>query len=131
LALPSLACALLGSFLSLLEAIEFALDGEDLGVVEQAIDQGDDAGGVWKDLAPFGEWPVVGDECQSRPIASEFTIWKSVASGHTRFPHQGQPSRLKLIQRSSWTRIAVHWFLQNIVTWIKEIAVLYWPPVAV
>jgi hypothetical protein len=47
-----LACALLGSFLSLLEAIGFALDGEDLGVVDQAIDQGDDAGAVWKDLAP-------------------------------------------------------------------------------
>ena len=58
----ALACALLGSFLGLLEAIGFALDGEDLGVVDQAIDQGDDAGGVWKDLAPFGEGPVGGDE---------------------------------------------------------------------
>ena len=53
---------LLGSFLSLLEAIGFGLDGEDLGVVDQAIDQGDDAGGVWKDLAPFGEGPVGGDD---------------------------------------------------------------------
>ena len=30
--------------------------------MDQAIDQGDDAGGVWKDLAPFGEGPVGGDE---------------------------------------------------------------------
>src|ERR1700674_4548275 len=43
-------------------SIGFALDGEDLGVVDQAIDQGDDAGGVWKDLAPFGEGPVGGDD---------------------------------------------------------------------
>jgi hypothetical protein len=57
-----LACALLGSFAGLLEAIGLALDGEDLGVVDQAIDQGDDAGGVWKDLAPFGERPVGSDE---------------------------------------------------------------------
>jgi hypothetical protein len=57
-----LAGALLGSFAGLLEAIGFALDGEDLGVVDQAIDQRDDAGGVWKDLAQFGERPVGGDE---------------------------------------------------------------------
>ena len=57
-----MASTLLGSFLGLLEAIGFALDGEDLGVVDQAIDQGDDAGGVWKDLAPFGEGPVGGDD---------------------------------------------------------------------
>ena len=57
-----MSCALLGAFLRLLEAIGFALDGEDLGVVDQAIDHGDDAGGVWKDLAPFGEGPVGGDD---------------------------------------------------------------------
>jgi hypothetical protein len=57
-----LARTLAGSFLGLLEAIGFAIDGEDLGVVDQAIDQGDDAGGVWKDLAPFGEGPVGGDD---------------------------------------------------------------------
>jgi hypothetical protein len=28
-------------------------------VVDQAIDQGDDAGGVWKDLAPFCEGRLV------------------------------------------------------------------------
>jgi hypothetical protein len=46
-----LARTLVGSFLGLLEAIGFALDGEHLGVVDQAVDQGDDAGGIWKDLA--------------------------------------------------------------------------------
>ena len=30
--------------------------------MDQAIDQGDDAGGIWKDLAPFGEGPVGGDD---------------------------------------------------------------------
>ena len=57
-----MARTLVGSFLGLLEAIGFGLDGEDLGVVDQAIDQGDDAGGIWKDLAPFGEGPVGGDD---------------------------------------------------------------------
>ena len=57
-----MARTLVGSFLGLLEAIGFALDGEDLGVVDQAVDQGDDAGGIWKDLAPFGEGPVGGDD---------------------------------------------------------------------
>jgi hypothetical protein len=35
----------------LLEMIGFALDGEDLGVVDQAVDQRDDAGGIWKPVA--------------------------------------------------------------------------------
>jgi hypothetical protein len=30
--------------------------------VDQAIDQGNDTSGVWKDLAPFGERPIGGDE---------------------------------------------------------------------
>jgi hypothetical protein len=41
-----LAGALVGSFVRLLEAVGFAFDGEDLGVVDEAIDQGDHAGGV-------------------------------------------------------------------------------------
>jgi hypothetical protein len=82
---------LVGSFLGLLEAIGFALDGEDLGVVDQAIDQGDDAGGVWKDLAPFGEGPVGGEWCFSsmRSCLSDqhiaAAIWRAtpIASGRT------------------------------------------------
>jgi hypothetical protein len=46
LAFASLARALLGAFLSLFETIGFALARENLGVMDQAIDQGDDAGGV-------------------------------------------------------------------------------------
>ena len=57
-----MAGTLVGSFLGLLEAIGFSLDGEDLGVVDQAVDQGDNACGIWKDLAPFGEGPVGGDD---------------------------------------------------------------------
>jgi hypothetical protein len=41
-----------------LEAVGFPIDGEDLGVVDEPVDQGDDAGGVWEDLAPFGEWSI-------------------------------------------------------------------------
>ncbi len=54
--------ALLGAFLGLLEAVGFALDGDDLGVVDEAVDQGDDAGGVGEDLVPFGEGAVGGDQ---------------------------------------------------------------------
>jgi hypothetical protein len=31
-------------------------------VVDQAVDQRDDAGGIWKDFAPFGEGPVGADD---------------------------------------------------------------------
>jgi len=42
-----------GLLLSFFEAIAVAVDGEDLGAMHQAIDEGDDAGGVWEDLVPF------------------------------------------------------------------------------
>ena len=45
-----------------LEAGGLALDGQDLGVVDEAVHEGDDAGGVGEDLAPFGERPIGGDE---------------------------------------------------------------------
>jgi hypothetical protein len=45
-----------------LEPIRFALEGDDLGVVHQAIDQRDDAGGVWKDFVPFSKRTVGGDQ---------------------------------------------------------------------
>ena len=47
--------ALLGSLLGFLEAVGVAVDGEDFGVVDEAVDQGDDAGGVGKDFTPLGE----------------------------------------------------------------------------
>src|SRR4051812_26011006 len=58
----ALAGALLGAFARLLEAVGIPLDGDDLGVVDEAIDQGDDAGGVGENLAPFGERAVGGDQ---------------------------------------------------------------------
>ncbi len=52
-------CPFLAPFFRLLfgflEAVGLALDGDDFGVVDEAIDQGDDAGGVGEDLVPFGE----------------------------------------------------------------------------
>ena len=48
--------------MGLLEAVGLAVDGDDLGIVHQAIDQRDDAGGVGEHLAPLGEWPVGGDD---------------------------------------------------------------------
>ena len=62
LGLGALAFALLGALAGFLEAIGFALDGDDLGVVDQPIDQGDDTGGVGEDLVPLAERSVGGDE---------------------------------------------------------------------
>jgi len=53
-----LLCALLGAFLRLLEAIGFALNGQDFGVVDEAVDQGDNAGSIGEDLVPFCERPI-------------------------------------------------------------------------
>jgi hypothetical protein len=39
----------------LLEAVGLAVDRDDLGVMDEAIDQGGDAGRGGEDLAPFGE----------------------------------------------------------------------------
>ena len=47
-----------GAFGSLFEAVGFAIDCDDLGVMDEAIDQGSDAGRGGKDLAPFGEWAI-------------------------------------------------------------------------
>src|SRR5487761_2052070 len=57
---PALLGALFGSFVGFLDAVGFAVDGDDFRVVHEAIDHGDDASGIWEDVAPFGEWPVGG-----------------------------------------------------------------------
>jgi hypothetical protein len=44
--------ALLGAVVSFLEAIGLALDRDDFRIVDQPINQRDDAGGVGEDLAP-------------------------------------------------------------------------------
>ena len=58
----ALGAALLLAFLGFLAAPGLAVDGDDLGVVDEAVDQGDDAGGVGEGLAPLGEGPVGGDD---------------------------------------------------------------------
>ena len=60
-----LLCALLG----LLEAVGIAFDGDDLGVVDEAVDQRDDAGGVGKDLPPLGKG-AVGDDGAAGEVAA-------------------------------------------------------------
>lgn len=41
--------------LGLLQAVALGIDLDDLGSVDEAVDESDHAGGVWEDLAPFGE----------------------------------------------------------------------------
>ena len=53
---------LLGSPLCFFEAVGLAVDGQDLGVVDEAVDQRDDAGSVGEDLAPLGERAVGCDD---------------------------------------------------------------------
>ena len=55
---PALCSALLLVFLGLLAAIGIAVDGDDLGVVDEAVDEGDDAGGVGEGFAPLSEGAV-------------------------------------------------------------------------
>ena len=54
--------ALVGSLLCFLEPVGLALDGEDFGVMDETIDEGDHASGIGKDLAPFCEWAVGGHD---------------------------------------------------------------------
>ena len=44
-----------GELLGLFETVAIGLDIDDLGAVDEAIDEGDHAGGVGEDLVPFGE----------------------------------------------------------------------------
>jgi hypothetical protein len=70
--------ALLGAFFGLLEAIGVALDGDDFGMVDEAIDQGDDAGGVGKDLAPFGKGSIGGNQGRFGLIAARDDLKEQV-----------------------------------------------------
>ena len=56
----------IGAFLGLLETIAVALDFDDFGAVDEAVDEGDDAGGVREYLAPLGEGLVGGEEMGGR-----------------------------------------------------------------
>jgi hypothetical protein len=53
---------LLGSLSCFLGAVGFALDTDDLGAMNKAVDEGDDAGGVGEDLLPVGEGSIGGDQ---------------------------------------------------------------------
>ena len=44
-----------GELLGLFEAVAVGFDVDDLGTVDEAVDEGDDAGGVGEDLVPLGE----------------------------------------------------------------------------
>src|SRR6516225_2871227 len=66
----ALSRALLGAFFGLFETVGPTFDGEDLGVMDEAIDKRDDAGGVGKDLSPFGKGPVGGDDGAGLLIAA-------------------------------------------------------------
>ena len=46
------------SLVGLFETVGLALDGEDFGMMNEPVDEGDDASGVREDLAPFGERPI-------------------------------------------------------------------------
>ena len=50
--------SLLGAFGCLFEAVGLAIDCDDLGMMDEAIDEGGDAGCRGEDLAPFGEWAI-------------------------------------------------------------------------
>ena len=58
----ALARALIGAFARFLEPVGLTLDGNDLGVVDQTIDQRYDASGIGKHLTPLGERPIGGDQ---------------------------------------------------------------------
>jgi hypothetical protein len=60
--------ALLGTLAGLFVAIGFALEGDDLGVMDKTVDEGDDTGGVGKDLGPLRERAVGSDRacCEFR-----------------------------------------------------------------
>jgi len=52
----------LGAVVGFLEAIGFAIDGDNLGVVDKTIDQRDHTSGVGEYLTPFSEWSVGCDQ---------------------------------------------------------------------
>lgn len=67
LALSALTCALFIALTCFFDTVGLAIDGDDLGIVGQAVDQGDDAGGIGEHVFPFGEGAVAGD--QGAPLA--------------------------------------------------------------
>jgi hypothetical protein len=56
--------------LALFEAVGVALDGHDLGVVHQAVNERDDAAGVGERLVPLGEGTVAREQERLLAVAS-------------------------------------------------------------
>ena len=54
----ALLVAFFGAFSGLFEAERFALDVDDFGMVDEPVDEGDDAGRIGEDFVPFGEGSV-------------------------------------------------------------------------
>src|SRR3989442_14715632 len=44
-----------GTLLRLFEPVAFAIDGDDLGAVDQTVDERHHAGSIWEDLVPLSE----------------------------------------------------------------------------
>ncbi len=51
-----------GALVGFLEAGGIPFDGDDLAVVDETVDQADDAGGVREDLRPLREGFIGGDD---------------------------------------------------------------------
>lgn len=51
-----------GALFGFLEAVALAFEGDNLGTMDEAVDEGDSAGGVGEDLVPFAERLVGGQE---------------------------------------------------------------------
>ena len=56
----------------------FAVDGEDLGVVDDAVDQRDHAGGIGEDLGPFGERAVRGQQQAFVLVAAAYDLEEQI-----------------------------------------------------
>src|ERR1700679_3804309 len=59
-----------GALGGLLEPEAVALDGEDLGSVQEPVDESDDAGGVGEDLGPLGEGLVGAQDDRARSLVA-------------------------------------------------------------
>ena len=67
---PAVSGTLFSAFGCLFEPIGFGVDGDDLGMMDEAINERGDAGGVREDVPPIGEGTICGDECALLLIAA-------------------------------------------------------------
>ena len=69
---------LLGTLPRLTSSERLAVDGEDLGVVDDAVDQRDHAGGIGEDLGPFGERAVRGQQQAFVLVAAAYDLKEQI-----------------------------------------------------